>query len=99
MFVIWPVVMSMTLGIICGTWIPVFHFVIVAVVETIGSALIVWFSGHDVLVAALGLLAVIVALQFGYVFGIVGSYAMSRFWAPQSGPVVKYAPKHDSSLS
>jgi hypothetical protein len=99
MFVIWPVAVSMTLGILCGSWIPVLHFVIVAVVEAIGSALLVWFSGHDALMTILGLVAVGVALQFGYVFGIVGSFAFSRLRSREPMPVVKYATKHDSGLS
>ena len=56
MFVIWPVVISMTLGVLCGSWIPLFHFVIVALVETFGSALVVWLSGHDMLIASHGLM-------------------------------------------
>ncbi|WP_413993242.1 hypothetical protein ACMDCR_14830 [Labrys okinawensis] len=99
MFVIWPVVISMTLGVLCGSWIPLFHFVIVALVETFGSAVVVWLSGHDMLTAILGLIAVGVALQFGYVFGILGAFAVSRLWPKTEMSMVKYAPKHDTSLS
>ncbi|CAM5768447.1 hypothetical protein LMIY3S_02502 [Labrys miyagiensis] len=99
MFVIWPVVISMTLGILCGSWIPLFHFVIVAVVETFGSALVAWLSGHDMFVVILDLVAVGVALQFGYVFGILGSFAVSRVRSKTEVTMVKYEPKHDTSLS
>ena len=98
MFVIWPVVISMTLGVICGFWIPVLHFVIVAVVETFGSAVLVWLSSHDATMTVVSLLAVGTALQFGYVFGIVGSFAVSRLRPHADLQMVKYQPKHDTSL-
>ncbi len=99
MFVIWPVVISMTLGALCGAWIPVFHFVIVALVEAIGSAVVIWLSGHGIITALLDLVVVGTALQCGYVLGIVGSFALSQLWPKTDGRVVKYAPKHDTSAS
>jgi hypothetical protein len=43
--------------------------------------------------------AVVTALQFGYVLGILGSFAIAQLWPKAQHPVVKYEPKHDTSLS
>ncbi len=99
MFVIWPVVISMTLGMLCGAWIPLFHFVIVALVEAVGSAVIISLSGYGIVATLLDVAAVVTALQFGYVLGILGSFAIAQLWPKAQRPVVKYEPKHDTSLS
>ncbi len=99
MFVIWPVVISMTLGALCGAWIPVFHFAIVALVEVIGSSVIVWLSGYGLLATFLDAVAVGTALQFGYVLGILGAFAAAQLWPKGQHSLVKYQPKHDTSLS
>jgi hypothetical protein len=98
MFVIWPAIISLTLGLMCGVWLPLFHFIIVAVVEAVGSLVVVWLSSHDTFTTVMDLFAVGIALQFGYVFGIVGSFLVSRQRPGTETPIVKYAPKHDTSI-
>jgi hypothetical protein len=99
MFVIWPVVISMTLGALCGVWIPLFNFVIVALIETVGTTVVIWLSGYGILATLLDVVAVATALQFGYVLGILGSFAVAQLWPKGEHSVVKYEPKHDTSIS
>ncbi|MGO4338460.1 hypothetical protein AB4037_26420 [Labrys sp. KB_33_2] len=98
MFVIWPVIVAMALGVVCGTFVPVLAFTIVAVVASVGSAIVIWVAGFGLGVALIDMVAIAVTLQVGYVVGILALFAISKL-APKLRPgAVRYEHEHDSSL-
>ncbi|MDT3379378.1 hypothetical protein ACETRX_07180 [Labrys portucalensis] len=98
MFVIWPVIVAMVLGVVCGTFVPVLAFTIIALIASIGSALIIWMAGFGLGTALIDMVAIAIALQVGYVFGILVLLAVSKL-APKLRPglVRRYEHEHDSS--
>lgn len=98
MLVMWPVIVAMALGVLCGTFVPVLAFTLVALVASLGSALIIWAAGFGIGTALIDMIAVAVTLQVGYVVGILVLLGVAK-WAPKPRPaVVRYEHEHDSSL-
>lgn len=99
MFVILPVVISVTLGILCGTWISVLPFSIIAFIGALGSSIAIWISGYGIGYALIDFIGVAVSLQAGYVVGILGLFLVSKIAPKPRASFVHYKPKHDTSLS
>lgn len=98
MLVIWPVIIAMALGILCGTWVPVLAFTFIAMIASIGSAVVIAVTGFGITAALVNMVAIGVTLQVGYVVGILAQLAVAKI-APRLRPgVVRYEHEHDSSL-
>ena len=96
MVVVWPIVISLTLGVLCGAWMPLFPFVIISLIGTFGSAIIIWSSGYGIGYALIDVVCVAIALQAGYVGGLLGLLGASKVEPRDQASVVKYKPKHDT---
>lgn len=78
MFSIWPMTVSVPLGFLCGMWIPVLPFALIALIGAIGSAVAIWVSGFGIGSALIAFLAVSFCLEAGYVIGILSLFAASK---------------------
>jgi predicted signal transduction protein with EAL and GGDEF domain len=79
MFLVWPIVLAVMLGLFCSMWARLPAFMVIVFVGAVGSMFSMWMAGRPATFILLGLPVVLTALEGGYLLGLL---AQSRLTDP-----------------
>ncbi len=77
---IWPIILSTALGLLCGLWLPLLPFIVIALIGSFGVTLSSFIAGYTLPSAAFMGVYVAFIIQTSYVFGILARGLITKLF-------------------